>query len=162
MSQSKRKDYSWRRHKARENAWEQVIIIFLYYDWLEMLHEIFKPIKSVEIIVKVIVKLSSFFFLKGITAATMKKILKEMMSLFPDQYFHLGLDEVMRSSRCTTESKDHSFALSEKETIPFNFNFFCRMNKGTNEQAPKGMNERIANVWRKERSKDRRKEWTNE
>ena len=76
----------------------------------------------------------------------MKKILKEMMSLFPDQYFHLGLDEVMRSSQCTTESKDHSFALSEKETIPFNFNFFCRMNNGTNEQAPKRISERIANV----------------
>ena len=71
-----------------------------------MLREIFKPIKSVELIVEVMAKLSSFFFLKGMTVPTMKNILKEMMSLFPDQYFHLGLDEVKTSSLCTTESKD--------------------------------------------------------
>lgn len=41
---------------------------------------------------------------EGITVATMKNILKEMMSLFPDQYFHLGLDEVKTSSLCTTEN----------------------------------------------------------
>ena len=71
-----------------------------------MLREIFKPIKSVELIVEVMAKLSSFFFLKGMTVPTMKNILKEMMSLFPDQYFHLGLDEVKTSSLCATESKD--------------------------------------------------------
>lgn len=60
VTQSKRKADSLGRRKARKNAWEQVIIIFFL---LEMLHEIFKPIKSVEIIVEVMAKLSSFFFL---------------------------------------------------------------------------------------------------
>jgi len=41
---------------------------------------------------------------EGMTVPTMKNILKEMMSLFPDQYFHLGLDEVKTSSLCTTEN----------------------------------------------------------
>ena len=36
---------------------------------------------------------------------TMKGILEEMMTLFPDQYFHLGLDEVITTSVCTMESK---------------------------------------------------------
>jgi len=35
----------------------------------------------------------------------MKGILEEMMTLFPDQYFHLGLDEVITTSVCTMESK---------------------------------------------------------
>ena len=35
----------------------------------------------------------------------MKNILEEMISLFPDQFFHLGLDEVTTSSLCTIESK---------------------------------------------------------
>ena len=91
-----------------------------------MLQEIFKPIESVEIIVEVMVKLSSFFFLKGVTVATMKNILKEMMSLFPEQYFHLGLDEVKTSSLCNTESKDNSLAL-----ISLPFYFFFRMNNIT-------------------------------
>ena len=46
-----------------------------------------------------------FFCSKGITVTTMKGILEEMMTLFPDQFFHLGLDEVTVSSLCTIESK---------------------------------------------------------
>ncbi|XP_068715024.1 uncharacterized protein [Montipora foliosa] len=41
---------------------------------------------------------------EGITVATMKNILIEMMSLFPGKYFHLGLDEVENSSPCTFEN----------------------------------------------------------
>jgi len=41
---------------------------------------------------------------EGVTVTTMKNILEEMMSLFPDQFFHLGLDEVTNSSLCTIES----------------------------------------------------------
>ncbi|KAL9959394.1 hypothetical protein ACROYT_G032716 [Oculina patagonica] len=40
---------------------------------------------------------------EGVTVSTMKSILEEMMSLFPDQYFHLGLDEVITTSVCTLE-----------------------------------------------------------
>lgn len=43
--------------------------------------------------------------LQRVTVSTMKSILEEMMSLFPDQYFHLGLDEVITTSVCTLESK---------------------------------------------------------
>ena len=42
---------------------------------------------------------------QGVTVNTMKGILEEMMTLFPDQYFHLGLDEVITTSVCTMESK---------------------------------------------------------
>ena len=37
---------------------------------------------------------------------TMKNILEEMMTLFPDQFFHLGLDEVQTSSVCSLESEE--------------------------------------------------------
>lgn len=40
---------------------------------------------------------------EGVTMNTMKGILEEMMTLFPDQYFHLGLDEVITTSLCTLE-----------------------------------------------------------
>ena len=59
----------------------------------------------------VIVGMTVLFF-KGMTVATMKNILIEMMSLFPDKYFHLGLDEVKNSSLCTFESKKkHIFCM---------------------------------------------------
>ena len=36
---------------------------------------------------------------------TMKSILEEMMTLFPDQFFHLGLDEVTTSTLCSIQSR---------------------------------------------------------
>ena len=99
-----------------------------------MLHEIFQPIKSVEIIVEIII---FFLFLKGITVATLKNILKEMMSLFPDQYFHLGLDEVKTSSLCTTESKDNSLDFRGKNSSLF---LFFLPNEQQYKVAPERMN----------------------
>ena len=37
----------------------------------------------------------------------MKGILEEMMTLFTDQYFHLGLDEVITTSKCTMGRKSN-------------------------------------------------------
>lgn len=45
------------------------------------------------------------FFDKGVTLTTMKNILEEMMTLFPDQFFHLGLDEVTTSTLCSLQSR---------------------------------------------------------
>ncbi|KAK3752448.1 hypothetical protein QZH41_013498, partial [Actinostola sp. cb2023] len=42
--------------------------------------------------------------LGGVTLATMEGILSEMMSLFPDQLFHLGLDETFTDSECTEDN----------------------------------------------------------
>jgi N-acetyl-beta-hexosaminidase len=39
----------------------------------------------------------------------MKGILSEMMSLFPDKLFHLGLDEIFDDKNCTMESKREKF-----------------------------------------------------
>jgi len=39
----------------------------------------------------------------------MKGILEEMMSLFPDKYFHLGLDEVITTTVCTMESELNAY-----------------------------------------------------
>ena len=70
--------------------------------------------------------------------ATMKNILKEMMSLFPDQYFHLGLDEVRTSSLCTTESKDNFLSIREnKNSSPF---LFFLPNEQQYKAAPERMN----------------------
>ncbi|KAJ7377884.1 hypothetical protein OS493_025778 [Desmophyllum pertusum] len=61
---------------------------------------------------------------EGVTVTTMKSILEEMMSLFPDQYFHLGLDEIITTSVCTLEkTKDLEEELMEflqqKGKIPY-------------------------------------------
>lgn len=50
-----------------------------------------------------------FCFCQGVTISTMKGILEEMMSLFPDKYFHLGLDEVITTTLCTMESKLNAY-----------------------------------------------------
>jgi len=55
--------------------------------------------------INIIVFLVYSCFAQGVTVSTMKGILEEMMTLFPDQYFHLGLDEVITTSVCTMESK---------------------------------------------------------
>ncbi|CAH3162797.1 unnamed protein product [Porites lobata] len=41
---------------------------------------------------------------QGVTLTTMKNILEEMMTLFPDQFFHLGLDEVTTSTLCSLQN----------------------------------------------------------
>ena len=88
--------------------------------------------------------------------ATMKNILKEMMSLFPDQYFHLGLDEVRTSSLCTTESKDNSLAIREKK-IPLLFYFFL-----PNEQQYKAAPERMNAAANSEPAKSKAKQGSRE
>ena len=61
-----------------------------------------------------------------------------MMSLFPDQYFHLGLDEVRTSSLCTTESKDNFLSIREnKNSSPF---LFFLPNEQRYKAAPERMN----------------------
>ena len=50
-----------------------------------------------------------FCFHQGVTISTMKGILEEMMSLFPDKYFHLGLDEVITTTVCTMESELNAY-----------------------------------------------------
>ena len=42
----------------------------------------------------------------------MKGILEEMMSLFPDKYFHLGLDEVITTTVCTMESELNAYFIN--------------------------------------------------
>ena len=39
---------------------------------------------------------------------TMSGILSEMISLFPDEFFHLGLDETFNSVNCTSDSKSYA------------------------------------------------------
>lgn len=61
---------------------------------------------------------------EGVTLTTMKNILEEMISLFPDQFFHLGLDEVTTSSLCTIENtksleQELMEFLVQKEKIPY-------------------------------------------
>ncbi|XP_073228638.1 uncharacterized protein [Porites lutea] len=41
---------------------------------------------------------------QGVTLTTMKNILEEMMTLFPEQFFHLGLDEVTTSTLCSLQN----------------------------------------------------------
>ena len=47
----------------------------------------------------------NMFCSQGVTVSTMKSIFEELMALFPDQFFHLGLDEVETSAVCSLESK---------------------------------------------------------
>ncbi|XP_031568671.1 beta-hexosaminidase 1-like [Actinia tenebrosa] len=41
---------------------------------------------------------------QGVTLTTMRGILSEMMSLFPDELFHLGLDETFNDQNCTSDN----------------------------------------------------------
>ena len=43
------------------------------------------------------------FYLKGKSLKTLKKLIDELVSLFPDQYFHIGSDESRVDERCSLE-----------------------------------------------------------
>ncbi|EDO29436.1 predicted protein [Nematostella vectensis] len=53
---------------------------------------------------------------QGNTLKTMKAILSEMVPLFPEQIFHLGLDEVFTDKNCTLQSLQ-SFELALQEHL---------------------------------------------
>jgi len=42
---------------------------------------------------------------KGKSMKTLKKLIGELASIFPDQYMHMGSDETAVGSKCTQEGK---------------------------------------------------------
>ena len=43
------------------------------------------------------------FYLKGKSLRTLKKLIDELVSIFPDRYLHMGSDETGVSDKCTLE-----------------------------------------------------------
>ena len=48
-------------------------------------------------------KFPSVFYLKGKSLRTLKKLIDELVSIFPDQYFHMGADETRVNHKCSLE-----------------------------------------------------------